>query len=96
MKSYYTYILASRRNGTLYIGVTNDIVRRVYEHKNGVTGGFASAYGATRLVWFEQTPNISVAIQREKRLKKWPRKWKIELIEKQNPQWLDLYQELVS
>lgn len=96
MKNYYVYILASRKNGTLYIGVTNDIVRRVYQHKNGITGGFASAYGATNLVWFEDTPNISGAIQREKRLKKWPRAWKINLIQTQNPDWLDLYPSLIS
>jgi putative endonuclease len=96
VKTCYVYILASRKNGTLYIGVTNDIVRRVYQHRHGITGGFASKYGATKLVWFEDTPNIAGAIQREKRLKKWPRAWKINLIDTQNPDWVDLYPGLVS
>jgi len=71
-------------------------VRRVYQHRHGITGGFASRYGVTKLVWFEDTPNISGAIQREKRLKKWPRAWKINLIETQNPDWVDLYPGLFS
>ena len=96
MKSYYVYMLASHRNGTLYIGVTSDIVRRIYEHKNGVTGGFTSDYNVKTLVWFEETPNIAEAIRHEKRMKKWPRAWKINVIEARNPQWLDLYPELIS
>ncbi len=96
MQSYYLYILASRRNGTLYIGVTNDLVRRVYEHKNDVNGGFTKIHNVKMLVWFEETPDIDAAIRHEKRMKKWPRAWKINLIEAQNPQWRDLYPDLIS
>ncbi|HPP11025.1 MAG TPA: GIY-YIG nuclease family protein [Defluviitoga tunisiensis] len=95
MKSYYIYIMASRRNGTLYIGITNDIVRRVYEHKNNFIDGFTSKYGIHNLVYYEQFDNIESAIQREKQLKKWNRKWKIELIERVNPNWKDLYEDLM-
>jgi putative endonuclease len=77
MKTYYVYILASKRNGTLYIGVTNDIVRRVYEHKNDLIPGFASKYHVHRLAYYEQVNDIESAIQREKRLKKWNRRWKL-------------------
>ncbi|MEQ1890723.1 MAG: GIY-YIG nuclease family protein [Alphaproteobacteria bacterium] len=96
MKSYYIYILASHRNGTLYVGVTSDILRRIYEHKNDVTGGFTSTYNVKTLVWFEETPDITEAIRQEKRMKKWPRAWKINVIEAHNPQWLDLYPALIS
>ena len=89
-KTYYVYILASKRNGTLYIGVTNNLERRMYEHKNKLIGGFAKKYNVDKLVHYEVTNDIRVAIQREKRLKKWYRKWKIELIEKENPEWKDL------
>ena len=89
-KTYYVYILASKRNGTLYIGVTNNIYRRMYEHKNKLIDGFAKKYNVDKLVHFEITNDIRIAIQREKRLKKWYRKWKIELIEKENPEWKDL------
>jgi putative endonuclease len=95
MKAYYVYIMASRRNGTLYIGVTNDIIRRVYEHKNNLIAGFTSKYGIHNLVYYEQFDNIELAIQREKRLKKWNRKWKLELIEKENSNWKDLYEDLL-
>ena len=95
MKSYYIYIMASRRNGTLYIGITNDIVRRVYEHKNNFIDGFTSKYGIHNLVYYEQFDNIESAIQREKQLKKWNRKWKLELIERANPNWKDLYEDLL-
>ncbi len=87
--------MASRRNGTLYIGITNDIVRRVYEHKNNFIDGFTSKYGIHNLVYYEQFDNIESAIQREKQLKKWNRKWKIELIERANPNWKDLYEDLL-
>ncbi len=87
---YYVYIMASKRNGTLYIGVTNDIVRRVYEHKHGLNEGFTKRYSIKNLVYYETTNDIHEAILREKRLKKWNRAWKIELIEKQNPEWNDL------
>ena len=94
MKQYYVYIMASKRNGTLYIGVTNDLVRRVYEHKNKLVKGFTAKYNVNQLVYFESTPEIESAILREKQLKKWKRKWKLELIEKMNPGWKDLYEEL--
>ena len=90
MHNYAVYILASQRNGTLYIGVTNDLKRRMYEHKNGLVEGFTSQYHVQTLVWFEQTPDISSAILKEKQLKKWNRLWKLRLIEEQNPDWSDL------
>ena len=91
MKSYYVYILASKKNGTLYIGVTNDLVRRVYEHKQGLVEGFTKKYNVKQLVFFEETNDVESAITREKQMKKWNRQWKIELIEKNNPEWKDLY-----
>ncbi len=90
MKNYYVYILASKKNGTLYIGVTGNLERRLYEHKNKLVKGFTERYNVDRLVYYEQTNNISSALQREKQLKKWNRAWKIELIEKDNPEWNDL------
>ncbi len=95
-RSYWVYILASGRGGTLYIGVTNDPVRRVYEHRLGVADGFTKKYDVHRLVYFEQHSDIEAAIRREKRRKKWNRGWKIELIEKTNPGWIDLYPEIAS
>jgi putative endonuclease len=94
MKQYYVYILASKRNGTLYIGVTNDLRRRVYEHKHDLIGGFTSKYQVHLLVHYEVTSDITSALRREKQLKKWRRAWKIELIEEKNPQWQDLYHNL--
>jgi putative endonuclease len=94
--TYYVYILASEKGGTLYIGVTNDLVRRVHEHRTGVVAGFTQKYGVHMLVYFEQTENVEAAIQREKRLKKWNRDWKIELIEKNNPNWDDLYASICT
>jgi putative endonuclease len=90
-RSYYVYILASRIGGTLYIGVTNDLVRRVDEHRLELTKGFTKKYGVHKLVYFEQFDDIENAISREKRLKKWNRAWKIRLIEELNPNWDDLY-----
>ncbi len=90
----YVYILANKRNGTLYVGVTNDLIRRVYEHKNDLTEGFTKKYQIHTLVYFENTGNIESAIKREKQLKRWQRQWKISLIEKQNPQWNELYSNL--
>jgi putative endonuclease len=90
-RSYWVYILASDVGGTLYIGVTNDLVRRVYEHRNDVIPGFSSRYGVHRLVYYEQFGDIEFAIRREKRLKKRGRAWKVDLIEKTNPNWVDLY-----
>ncbi len=95
MKNYYIYILASERNGTLYIGVTNDLIRRVYNHKNKLVEGFTKKYNIDMLVYYETTENIEAAIIREKQLKKWNRSWKLELIEKSNPDWKDLYFELI-
>ncbi len=92
MKTYYVYILASKRNGTLYIGVTNDLIKRVYEHKNNLIEGFTNKYKVHRLVYYETTSEITSALHREKQLKKWKRAWKIELIEKNNPQWKNLYE----
>jgi len=89
-------MLASKRNGTLYIGVTNDLVRRVYEHKEGLVEGFTKKYKVDRLVYFEETNDVESAITREKRLKKWNRQWKIELIEKENPEWEDLYEGMIG
>jgi len=90
MKNFYVYIMASQRNGTLYIGVTNDLARRVYEHKEKLIEGFTKEYGVCSLVYFETYSDPSDAIAREKRLKKWNRQWKIDLIEKENPEWIDL------
>jgi len=90
-KTYYVYILASRRNGTLYIGVTNDLIRRTWEHREGMIEGFTKEYGVKMLVHFECFEEIDCAIHREKRLKKWNRSWKLELIEQRNPEWRDLY-----
>src|SRR5262245_19780781 len=92
-KTFWVYILASDRNGTLYIGVTNDIVRRIHQHREGLVPGFTKQYGVTKLVHVEPFESISYAIQREKNLKKWPRKWKLDLIERDNPQWRDLAEE---
>jgi putative endonuclease len=92
--AYYVYILASRKNGTLYIGVTNDIARRVYEHRIGKGSEFARKYGVHRLVHVEIFDEVALAIQREKTMKEWKRQWKIELIEKDNPDWRDLYEDL--
>ncbi|SDT39839.1 GIY-YIG nuclease family protein [Bradyrhizobium canariense] len=89
--SYYVYLLASRKHGTLYLGVTSDIVRRGYEHRSKAIGGFTTKYGVDKLVWFEIYDDIATAIAREKELKKWRRDWKIRLIEEQNPEWVDLY-----
>ena len=91
---YWVYILASRRHGTLYIGVTSDLVRRVYEHKNKLIKGFTSQYGVARLVWFEGYDDPTSAITREKELKKWRREWKVNLIEQDNPNWDDLYESI--
>jgi putative endonuclease len=96
MNTYYVYLLASKRNGTLYIGVTNDLVRRVYEHKNDIVEGFTKKYGIHLLVYYEQYDNVESAIQRERQMKKWNRQWKIRRIERQNPDWRDLYDEIVG
>lgn len=92
--AHYVYLLASKKYGTLYIGVTSDIVRRIHEHKSKVVAGFSKRYSVDRLVWFEIYDDPITAITREKELKKWRREWKIRLIEKQNPEWIDLYPQI--
>ena len=91
---FYVYLLASRRHGTLYLGVTSDLMRRVHQHKTQSLPGFTPQYGVDRLVWFEAYDDPADAIAREKQLKKWRRDWKIRLIEEQNPDWHDLYPAL--
>lgn len=88
--------MASKKNGTLYIGVTNNLVRRVYEHKEGLIEGFTKKYNVKNLVYYEIYNEMYEAIKREKAMKKWLRNWKIELIEKTNPDWVDLYEEIVK
>jgi putative endonuclease len=90
IKDYYIYILASYKKGTLYIGITNDLQRRVNEHKAGLNDGFTKKYKVNKLVHFEHTNEVNIAIAREKQLKKWKRDWKIQLIEESNPNWTDL------
>jgi len=95
MKQYYVYILASAKNGTLYTGVTSDLIKRVYEHKSKAADGFTKKYGADKLVYFETMISIESAIAREKQLKSWNRQWKMELIESKNLDWEDLYKALL-
>jgi putative endonuclease len=95
-KGFGVYMLASGRNGTLYVGVTSHLVQRVWQHKQGVVDGFTKGYGVKQLVWYEQHDNAESAITREKQVKKWRRKWKIELIEQGNPYWNDLYSSIVG
>lgn len=92
--AYFVYLMASKRSGTLYLGVTNDIARRAHEHKSKQNPGFTTRYEVDRLVWYEQFEDIRDAIDREKGLKKWRRAWKITLIEDANPEWKDLYEGL--
>jgi putative endonuclease len=91
---FWVYILASRPGGTLYVGVTNDLVRRIFEHRQGLVPGFTKRYGVKRLVYYEQHDSALAAIQREKNIKHWPREWKIDLIISMNPDWRDLYDEI--
>jgi len=93
---YYVYILASRKHGTLYAGVTRDLLGRAYQHKNNVVAGFTRRYHVHQLVWFECFDDALSAIAREKEIKKWRRDWKINLIERTNPEWVDLYESLAS
>jgi len=95
-KQFYVYIMANKPNGTLYVGVTSSLVQRVWQHKNKVIEGFTSKYGINRLVYYEVHIAVEPAIVREKQIKKWRRAWKIELIEKQNPNWRDLYRDIIS
>ena len=96
MKNYYVYIVINKSRGTLYIGMTNNLVRRGFEHRNGLFDGFTKKYNLKSLVYFEAFNRVEDAILREKRLKKWNRQWKIDLIEKVNPNWNDLYEILVK
>ena len=96
MNQYYVYILASKENGTLYIGVTNNLIKRVYEHKQGLIEGFSKKYNVHRLVYYEITNDVNSAIYREKCLKKWNRAWKIRLIKENNLFWKDLYEDLLE
>lgn len=96
MKCFYVYIMASRKNGTLYIGITNDVVRRTWEHRNGQAKGFTKKYKVRRLVYVRQFVDAPSAIKMEKKLKKWRRQYKIELIESVNPDWSDLYPQLLA
>jgi putative endonuclease len=92
---FYVYILTNKRNGTLYIGVTNDLIKRVFEHKEKLVEGFSKKYDIGFLVYFESTSDVNSAIQREKQIKRWNRAWKLRLIEKDNPHWEDLYSKLI-
>ncbi|RTE95207.1 GIY-YIG nuclease family protein [Bradyrhizobium sp. LVM 105] len=94
--AYYVYILASRRDGAIYVGITKDLVRRVHEHRIKAVQGFTAKYNITQLVWFEVYDDPISAISREKELKKWKRAWKIQLIEKDNPNWDDLYESICN
>ena len=91
----YVYMMASKRNGTLYIGVTSNLLKRAWEHREGVADGFTKRYGCKSLAWFEAHDDLQEARQREVRLKKWNRSWKLRLIEEQNPEWRDLYETLI-
>jgi putative endonuclease len=95
MKQYYVYILASKKNGTLYIGVTSDLVKRIYEHKQNLVDGFTKEHDVHLLVYYEAHQDVEEAILREKQMKKWNRKWKMRLIEEKNPEWKDLNDEII-
>ncbi|MCP5256147.1 MAG: GIY-YIG nuclease family protein [Rhodocyclaceae bacterium] len=95
MKQPCVYLLASKRNGTLYVGVTSRLVQRVWQHKEGVAEGFTKEHGVKTLVWYEVHESMESAIAREKAIKEWRREWKLSLIEKQNPEWRDLYAEII-
>ena len=92
--AFYVYIVASRRNGTIYVGMTDDLARRIWEHRSKTFGGFTATYGCDRLVWFEVHESRLTAFARERRIKNWRRSWKLMLIEEANPMWADLYETL--
>jgi putative endonuclease len=94
--SFYVYMLASRRNGTLYVGMTDDLVRRVWQHREGVIPGFTKQYDVKILVWHEQHSSRESAFERERRMKKWNRSWKMRVIESLNPHWRDLYDQITN
>ena len=95
MADYFVYVLTNKPRGTLYVGVTNDLVRRVYEHREGAVPGFTKRYQTTQLVHFERYDEPSLAIQREKNIKHWSRDWKLKLVESSNPKWRDLYTDII-
>ncbi len=95
-KNFYVYMLASGRNGTLYVGVTSNLVKRVWEHRESIVEGFTKRHGVKQLVWYESHDSADGAITREKQMKKWNRTWKIELIESANPYWTDLYDQITQ
>jgi putative endonuclease len=95
-KAFYVYMLASERNGTLYLGVTSNLVKRIWEHREGLFEGFTKKYGVKHLVWFEVHTEAMAAITREKQLKKWNRDWKIKMIQQENPDWRDLYEDITT
>ena len=95
MKQYFVYLLASKRNGTIYVGMTNNLIKRIYEHKNSLLEGFTSKYSVSNLVYYQIFYNVEDAIVREKQIKKWKRVWKINLIEENNPEWRDLYASIL-
>jgi putative endonuclease len=94
MADYFVYVLTNKPRGTLYVGVTNNLVRRVYEHREGVVPGFTKRYGLKQVVYFERYDAPALAIQREKNIKHWPRAWKLDLVNSCNPKWRDLYREI--
>jgi len=94
-ENYYLYIIASKKNGTLYIGVTNDLVKRIYEHKQNAVNGFTKKYNVHTLVYYKVHRDIEETIMKEKQMKKWNRKWKVRIIEEKNPEWKDLYDEII-
>jgi putative endonuclease len=96
MKQYYVYMMASRQNGTLYTGVTSNLIKRVHQHKTGSLGGFTAKYKVNSLVYFEITTDVHCALKREKNIQAWKRAWKIRLIEEKNPKWLDLFPEIAG
>ena len=95
MNGGYVYLVTNRPNGTLYLGATNDLARRAFEHRTGMVPGFTKRYGLTRLVWYEPHDSIGSAIHRERMMKHWPRRWKVRLIQAMNPAWDDLYDRLL-
>ena len=95
-KSPCVYLLANKPDGVLYLGVTSDLVKRIWQHKNSFVDGFSKRYNTHRLVWYEQHEDMSSAILREKRVKKWAREWKVQLIEESNPEWRDLYGDIIG
>ena len=95
MKTYWVYILASRPRGTLYVGMTGDLIRRIYQHREGLANGFSKEHAVKMLVYYEQHTTAIAAIQREKNIKHWSRKWKIDLIRSMNPDWRDLWEDIV-